>query len=65
MGKYTFGEGEVTETFETQDEEGFVQLAATQPAPRRRAADKDLYRPRSDRTLGGLEPERAVAGQGT
>ena len=29
--------------FATADEEGFFQLAATQPAPGRRDADKDLY----------------------
>jgi hypothetical protein len=32
-GVYLFGEGQGQETFKTEDEEGFVQLAATQAAP--------------------------------
>lgn len=38
-GEYTIG----TRSFRTEDEEGFVQMAATQPAPGATPADKDLY----------------------
>lgn len=38
-GDYTIGE----RTFRIEDEEGFVQMAATQPAPGATPADKDLY----------------------
>lgn len=40
-GAYRIGEREVR--FDTKDEEGFIQLAATQPAPGAGPADKDLY----------------------
>lgn len=39
-GKYLIGENGIS--FDTEDEEGFFQLAATQPAPGA-TADKDLY----------------------
>lgn len=38
-GDYSIGD----RTFRTEDEEGFVQMAATQPAPGAKPADKDLY----------------------
>ena len=38
-GAYAIG----NQTFKTTDEEGFVQMAATQPAPGATPADKDLY----------------------
>jgi len=38
-GRYVIGK----DTFHTKDEEGFIQLAATQPAPGATPADKDLY----------------------
>jgi len=40
-GKYAIGDAGVA--FDTTDEEGFFQLAATQPAPGAEPADKDLY----------------------
>ncbi len=40
-GKYAIGDLELP--FETQEEEGFFQLATTQPAPGAKPADKDLY----------------------
>lgn len=40
-GSYRIGDDELP--FETDDEEGFFQLAATQPAPGATPADKDLY----------------------
>ena len=40
-GKYAIGEEELA--FDTEDEEGFFQLAATQPAPGAPTNDKDLY----------------------
>ncbi len=40
-GKYAIGESEVP--FETAEEEGFFQLATTQPAPGATPAEKDLY----------------------
>jgi hypothetical protein len=40
-GDYRVGEHEVA--FATKDEEGFFQLATTQPAPGAEPADKDLY----------------------
>jgi hypothetical protein len=38
-GVYEIGD----RTFKTEEEEGFLQLAATQPAPGAKPADKDLY----------------------
>jgi hypothetical protein len=40
-GQYEIGDAGVK--FSTEDEEGFFQLAATQPAPGAPTADKDLY----------------------
>jgi hypothetical protein len=40
-GKYVIGDNELA--FETKEEEGFFQLATTQPAPGAEPADKDLY----------------------
>jgi hypothetical protein len=40
-GKYVIGDHELA--FETKEEEGFFQLATTQPAPGAEPADKDLY----------------------
>ena len=40
-GKYRIGDDEVA--FDTDEEEGFFQLATTQPAPGAVPADKDLY----------------------
>lgn len=40
-GKYAVGEDGLA--FDTEDEEGFFQLAATQPAPGAPTTDKDLY----------------------
>ncbi len=40
-GKYVVGDDEVP--FATEDEEGFFQLAATQPAPGADTEDRDLY----------------------
>ena len=40
-GKYTIGDHELP--FKTKEEEGFFQLATTQPAPGAEPADKDLY----------------------
>lgn len=40
-GKYAIGDAAVP--FATAEEEGFVQLAITQPAPGAQPADKDLY----------------------
>lgn len=40
-GRYLIGDQEIP--FDTEEEEGFFQLAATQPAPGAMPADKDLY----------------------
>jgi hypothetical protein len=41
VGKYEIGENR--EPFATEEEEGFFELATTQPAPGAEPADKDLY----------------------
>lgn len=70
-GEYTIGD----RSFKTEDEEGFVQMAATQPAPGATPADKDLYlheafarwagwslgAPRPGRALSRFaDPEKAI-----
>ena len=61
-GTYAIGEEDLP--FNTEDEEGFFQLAPTQPAPGAPSQRQGSLRPRDHRALGGLESQRALPGQG-
>ncbi|MGH8158950.1 MAG: hypothetical protein ACREPQ_12585 [Rhodanobacter sp.] len=61
-GEYTIGD----RSFRIEDEEGFVQMAATQPAPGATPADKDLYLHEAFArwagwSLGAPRPSRALS----
>ena len=61
-GNYAIGEERLP--FNTEDEEGFFQLAAAQPAPARRPATRTSTSTRSIARWAGWSSERPLPGQG-